>query len=167
MNLKRFALAVAATCTVPLTAVANPQVAPAPMALEALPDISVEQARVRDALNALGLGLEGQRVAIGRRGRQDMVFQTQRPAEDVFASLKGAWLGHRPLKHNLQVAGWAFIDARQSWTITIQDATTLDSWIAEVAADGHGARVSISGVKQRWHAAPSTLPYIPRRGDLR
>jgi hypothetical protein len=166
MNLKRLALALAASCSLPLPALANPQVAPA-TELGALPDISHEQARVRDALNGLGLGLEGQRVAIGRRGRQDLVFHSALPAEQVFADLKAAWIGHRPLRNNLQVAGWAFINARGSWTFTIQDAASRDSWIAEVSPDGSGARVSISGVKQLWQAPPSSLPYIPRRGDAR
>jgi hypothetical protein len=165
MNLKRIALALAASCSLPLPAVANPAVAPAPAELTALPDISLEQGRVRDALNGAGLGLEGQRVVIGRRGRQDLVLHTATPADQVFATLKGAWLSHRPLRHGLQVAGWAFINARGSWTFTIQDAATLDSWVAEVSPDGSGARVSISGVKQLWHAPPSALPHIPRRGD--
>jgi hypothetical protein len=164
VNLKRLALA--ACLALPAAPVlASPLlVEPAP-GLAALPDVSLEQARVRDALNALDLDLAGQRLAIGRRGRQDLVFQTAVPLDEVVGALKAAYLGKRILTHNLRVAGWAFIDARQAWTFTLEDAGTLDSWVAEVAPGSGGTRVTLAGVTQRWHAPASNLPHIPRRGD--
>lgn len=167
MNLKRLSLALAASCAIP--AAATPALA-SPLlggpGVAALPDISLEQGHVRDALNALALDLDGQRPAVGRRGRLDMVFQTAHPLDHVVGSLKSAYLGRRVLSHNLRVAGWAFIEARQAWTFTLEDADTLDSWVAEVAPSAAGTRVTIAGVTQRWRAPASTLPHIPRRGDV-
>jgi hypothetical protein len=167
MDLKRITLALAAVCSIPAgPALASPLRAEPVVEMTALPDISLEQGRVRDALNGLALDLAGQRVTIGRRGRHDMVFASAQAPEAVFGALKSAYLGKRVLRHNLRVAGWAFIDARQAWTFTIEDADTLDSWVAEVAPSEGGTRVTIAGVTQRWRAPASTLPHIPRRGDL-
>lgn len=127
------------------------------------PDISQKQVAIKGALNAFNLNLGQERVEHARNGRADVVFQTSRNHDEVIRDMKLAYTNDRVLPNGFKVSGWAFIDARQSYTFTIEDTRTRDSYVAEVTRAPQGAEVNITGNMFAWRPQRAPLSQIPRR----
>jgi len=132
-------------------------------AMAAPPQLGGQQIAVKNALNSFNLDLGQERLSVTRGGREDMVYQTLRNHDAVIADLKNAYQSERNLGNGMIVAGWAFIEARQSYTFTLSDLKTKNSYVAEVARDSMGARVTIKGITYAWRPQRAPLSQLPRR----
>jgi hypothetical protein len=152
MNFKRLTLG--------LTVVFSLGAAPV---LAAPPDISRQQLAIKGALNTFDLDLGQERIEHRRHGRQDIVYQTRADHDRLVLDLKLAYQNDRVLPGGYRVSGWAFIDARQSYTFTFEDVRTRDSYVAEVTRAPQGAEVNIRGSVFQWRGPRAPLSQIPRR----
>lgn len=131
--------------------------------LAAPPQSGSQQIAVKNALNVFNLDLGQERLNVTRTGREDMVYQTLRGHDEVIADLKNAYVTERNLGNGMIVAGWAFINARNAYTFTMLDTKTQNSYVAEVARDSQGARVTIKGITYAWRPQRAPLSQLPRR----
>lgn len=154
MNFKRLTLGITAA----LTLGATPALAAAPT-----PELGRHHLVVKSALNHFNLDLGAERVTLNRSGREDVVYSTPRSADAVVRDLKGAYKSARVLPNGMKVAGWAYINARGTYTFTLEDTRTRDSYVAEVIANARGAEVVVSGTVFAWRPQRAPLSQIPRR----
>lgn len=128
----------------------------------AAPDIPKQQAEIRRSLDALGLGLGGDELSFGPRGRRDLVLFSPRPRDAVIASLKATYRAGQLLANGYRVAGWALIIKTNTYTFTLKDPSET-SWVIEVADDGGGSRVTIWGVGRFAHVERRPRAQLPLR----
>jgi hypothetical protein len=154
MNFKRLTLGITAA----LALGATPALAGAPT-----PELGRHHLAVKSALNHFNLDLGAERVTLSRSGREDIVYSTPRSAASVVSDLKGAYKSGRVLPNGLKVAGWAYINARGTYTFTLEDTRTRDSFVAEVLDNARGADVVVRGTVFAWRPQRAPLSQIPRR----
>jgi len=122
-------------------------------------DIAQRQGQIREVLDGFDLGLSGDEMSVGPRGRRDLVLFSGRPRDAVVLALKQAYRSERSLAHGFRVAGWASIVPTQTFTFTLKDESE-GSWVIELADAGVGCRVTI------WGAGRVFLPERRPRAEL-
>lgn len=125
-------------------------------------DVPARQAEMRDAIRSLDLDLTGERVAIAKRGRRDLVVHARDRAGDVVTAMQQAYRTRKALPNGYKVKGWAHIAATDTYTFTLERDHS-EHFVAEVARVADGSEIRFWGTAYKRAPTRKPLSEIPRR----
>jgi hypothetical protein len=154
MNLKRMMLGLAALATLGTTP-----------ALAAPPDVSARQFQAKSTLNDFDLGLQGDRVAVTKTGRRDLVMVTNKNQRQLLAELKDAYSTERALPNGYKVAGWAHL-ANGNYTFTLKNDAG-ERMVAEVDGAPGQTKVKVWGAVRTANPKQISRANFMKRNPIR
>jgi hypothetical protein len=112
-------------------------------ALASPAETTTNTAAVRGALAAFDLDLEGDRVKRTKTGKRDLIVYSAERYDNAVEALKQAHATRRALPNGLRITGWAFIDARQTFTFTFTEPATQRNYVAELIPENGATQILI------------------------